>query len=321
MGRYGGEGKGIARTEEGVTFEGPLFILGMSRSGTKLIMALLNRHPSIGIPDWEFHFIARYAYECGKQNWRPDRRWRRSILRTYLNRIGEWGKLNASLKDEGEIAHVVMDTNNSYQDIVKYLMSVTAAIPFGKSGFIWGEKTPTNLNHVKILTEAFPSAKFLHIIRDPRDRALSVRNAWGGNIFMVSEKWRKSVGYADKESMMMKDDFFTIRYEDLLESPRSVLESVCSFLKIPFCKGMLTLESPVERLGDPGDATRTKSEIVPNNTKKFLIELSPDEIRRIDEIVYPVAQKFGYKPINSDIEYIPLSIREKISIPDFGRCK
>ena len=38
-------------------FTGPLFIIGMPRSGTKLLRGLLNRHPMIGIPPSETEFF------------------------------------------------------------------------------------------------------------------------------------------------------------------------------------------------------------------------------------------------------------------------
>ena len=38
-------------------FEGPLFLVGMPRSGTKLLRALLNRHPNISIMTNETEFL------------------------------------------------------------------------------------------------------------------------------------------------------------------------------------------------------------------------------------------------------------------------
>jgi hypothetical protein len=38
-------------------FRGPLFVVGMSWSGTKLLRDLLNQHPQIGIPPSESRFL------------------------------------------------------------------------------------------------------------------------------------------------------------------------------------------------------------------------------------------------------------------------
>ena len=42
-------------------FTGPLFIVGLPRSGTKLLRSLLNNHPEIGIPGAESQFLP-YLY-------------------------------------------------------------------------------------------------------------------------------------------------------------------------------------------------------------------------------------------------------------------
>jgi hypothetical protein len=42
-------------------FEGPIFIVGRPRSGTKLLRELLNQHSRISIPFWESSFIPAYA--------------------------------------------------------------------------------------------------------------------------------------------------------------------------------------------------------------------------------------------------------------------
>ena len=42
---------------DGNNFHGPLFIIGMPRSGTKLLRGLLNQHPQIGIPLSETEFL------------------------------------------------------------------------------------------------------------------------------------------------------------------------------------------------------------------------------------------------------------------------
>ncbi|MFS8609502.1 MAG: sulfotransferase, partial [Gammaproteobacteria bacterium] len=42
---------------DGANWEGPLFVIGMPRSGTKLLRNLLDRHPRIRILPWETDFL------------------------------------------------------------------------------------------------------------------------------------------------------------------------------------------------------------------------------------------------------------------------
>jgi len=47
------------------TFRGPLFVVGVSRSGTKLLRTLLNQHPKIGLPVVESKFIPHMVKRFG----------------------------------------------------------------------------------------------------------------------------------------------------------------------------------------------------------------------------------------------------------------
>ena len=80
------EGNGIKGSTVERAGRGPLFIVGLPRSGTKLIRDLLNRSPEIGIPVEESHFIPYFIAkfgavpEPGNQMWRE--RFMRDLRRT-----------------------------------------------------------------------------------------------------------------------------------------------------------------------------------------------------------------------------------------------
>src|SRR5207247_397312 len=59
-----------------------------------------------------------------------------------------------------------------YPDAIRRVYAVYAEA-HGKSRF--GDKTPPFLMHVRTLAELFPEARFVHLVRDGRDVALSLR--------------------------------------------------------------------------------------------------------------------------------------------------
>ena len=68
--------------------------------------------------------------------------------------------------------------DRNWSTIFEYIFRTFAAKKdYHKS--IWGDKTPGYLLHDELLMQIFPSAKFIHIIRDPRDYVLSVNHTWG----------------------------------------------------------------------------------------------------------------------------------------------
>ena len=66
----------------------------------------------------------------------------------------------------------------------------------------WGEKTPTYVQKMKLIQRALPEARFVHVIRDGRDVALSVldrtvRDLTAGD---VAGRWKKKITKAREDS-------------------------------------------------------------------------------------------------------------------------
>src|SRR5207245_5271517 len=60
-----------------------------------------------------------------------------------------------------------------------FLRIVMEEIASSKAVDRWIDSTPTNIPHMLRIHRDFPDAKFVHIIRDPRDVALSLdKRAW-----------------------------------------------------------------------------------------------------------------------------------------------
>src|SRR3954451_23947811 len=59
----------------------------------------------------------------------------------------------------------------------------------------WGGKTPKYLRRTADIERILPEAHFVHLIRDGRDVALSVGDAWAGRgvIPAQARRWRKEV--------------------------------------------------------------------------------------------------------------------------------
>ncbi len=73
----------------------------------------------------------------------------------------------------------------------------------------------------------------MHLIRDGRDVALSLRKMWfapAGDIAGLASYWRNAVLTA-RASQLEAGRCLEARYEDLVLSPRPVLKTICSLRK------------------------------------------------------------------------------------------
>jgi hypothetical protein len=102
----------------------------------------------------------------------------------------------------------------------------------------WGDKTPIYVEKMDKIAEIFPNAKFIHIIRDGRDVALSMRKSYRGLRFFYMDEyyaaatWRDRINQAKEVgSKLGLGRYLEIRYEDLLFSLEEYIYKICEFLK------------------------------------------------------------------------------------------
>ncbi|NOZ13289.1 MAG: sulfotransferase [Acidobacteria bacterium] len=280
-------------------FEGPLFIVGLSRSGTTLLRSLLNRNSRISLTIEESHFVPFVMRKYGKtadfSSERVKKHLRSDLEKTIIfHRM----KLRGCPMDWDEL-NKRMDLN-SWNEIIRFIFQSFAIKPF-QPGMIWGDKTPRYLPFVPEIKEILPAARFIHIVRDPRDRAMSVHARWNKLFSRSAMEWNRQIRMSRSYPELLGKDYMEIRYEELLSAPEKTMRGLCKFLEIDFEPPMLTLEKADWKYGD----TKGKLHIVPENHNKFAGQLSERKIRRIEEIAYPMMRELGY-PITVAVRYVPV---------------
>ena len=285
-------------------FAGPIFVVGMPRSGTKLLRDLLNNNALISIPEAESHFIPFLINQFGNDMDFADEQKRYLLFQELLNT-----SFYHYMKSDGrELTweHISSQNIKNWQDFIEFVLRFFA--PKSSDEFqIWGDKTPGYITYMAHLKKIFVDAKFVHIIRDPRDYCLSVRSVWGKNLFRAADRWRSSIISARNESKRFSQDYYEIKYEALVTDPSEELRKLCDFLSVPYSQDMIKMEKPSENLGD----TRGIAKIVGSNLKKYQTQLSNSEIKRIEELVTPVAHQLGYEYEADQIKFKPLKAFEQ----------
>ena len=111
----------------------------------------------------------------------------------------------------------------------------------GKSYFI--EQTPWYGQHLASLNGLFPRAKYIHVIRDGRDVAISfARTPWWSNDILENLcQWEREASaiFNCSLNILKPDQLLIVRYEDLVEDPEKTLIGVCSFLGVKFEPALL----------------------------------------------------------------------------------
>lgn len=193
----------------------PIFIVGSVRSGTTMLRLMLDHHPRLGIFG-EFEYGFAWASEDG------------------FPEIDEY------------LAHLEQDRvflRNRHQTppqigtkaMVRALFEELAERT-GKPKV--GAAIHSNFHHIP---EVWPGAKFIHIVRDPRDVARSVMQmGWVGTLWHGAAFWSDAIRKWDQlASVVPAERRFEVRYEDLVADPEQVLTETCEFLGEEFHPEML----------------------------------------------------------------------------------
>jgi len=202
----------------------PFFILGSQRSGTTMLRLMLNNHPNLCVPHetgFVIPFYLKLDHYAPLENKNNLSRLIDDIAQHPHVVNGELIKDKDALlsKKPGDYATLIAEIMRSYADAC------------GKKR--WGDKTPSYTEHIDILYRLFPNAKFIHLLRDGRDVALSLQNlSWGSKcVPRLARDWAAKTVICHKVgNVLPKGSFFELKYENLVLEPQAKLKEICEFL-------------------------------------------------------------------------------------------
>jgi hypothetical protein len=209
----------------------PIFVVGVWRSGTTLLYALLNQHPDI-----------RLFYESDLPVLWP-------IFRLPSGRktwVQKWEYWNAGVsRHDLDPANLGTKINTLGEAVELAGKAYTGA----KGGKIWGCKSPSYYDRLVGLSSEFPDARFIIIWRDPEEICRSVLKAASSALYFARPGMTHKALLASKtlkkqvEAIIeMGASVHQIHYRDLVENPTGTMRSICEFLQVPYNPAVTVLK-------------------------------------------------------------------------------
>jgi hypothetical protein len=129
-----------------------------------------------------------------------------------------------------EVLHA--EGRQTMPDLIRGLLELNARWE-GKTR--WGDKTPYYVLNIPKILEWFPDAQIVHLIRDGRDVALSMfgrrHDFYVYNTYHAAKYWQQYVERGREYGRALRDDqYFELRYEDMLADPEQEMKRLCAFL-------------------------------------------------------------------------------------------
>jgi hypothetical protein len=311
----------------------PIFVCGPARSGTTLLVRLLDSHPDVAVLPEETYLyqdllLRRTLSWCvihlaetmdlprlpAILSLPPFRRFSfagaehlRRRLEIWVQSFGDFSMRSSDVIDTAIPKGITSDRYwQTFLDLYDRL--VPGSLDASR---YWLEKTPSNERFVSLHERAFSGAcRYLHVLRDPRDMAASMLKRWSDRgaderdreFVRICYLWSLSVHLCARGLKAYSGRYYAIRYEDLVRCPVEVMNGVCRFLDIEMNERVLM----PTRLGNdvsPNSSyeeTESASGVISSQVGRFREVLSPAQVRFIENLLRDQMTACGYSTEGSD---------------------
>jgi sulfotransferase family protein len=215
------------------------FIVGSGRCGTTLLRMMLDTHPDLAIPP-ETHFIPTLV----------------ALFQDPSKDLNDFVDLVASFhtwQDFGIDSSALRDALAREPFTLTRALRTFYRLYAEKQGKVrGGDKTPMYFASMCAVQGVLPEARFVHLIRDGRDVALSIKDLWFGpnSIGEAAGWWVARINQA-RSQVPALSWYLEIRYEDLVRDTENILRRICAFIDLPWDPIMLDYPKRVpERLAE-----------------------------------------------------------------------
>ncbi|MDX2115754.1 MAG: sulfotransferase [Planctomycetota bacterium] len=255
-----------------------VIIGGCGRSGTTLLREMLDRHPNLAM-----------------------------------------GPETSILCDMFNPSNVATEWQLSRAEVEALARSSTSVVRFAESFFRqysarrgkprWGDKTPANVRNVARILKQFPRATFIHVIRDGRDVACSLRhhpkeivrkgkiipNTVNRPIAVGARRWLDDT--TGGAAFHGHPRVVEVRYEQLVSDPARELSRLCAALGEDFVPEMAAARDPDRAPREPGRLMNNSNAGDPINTRsvaRWKRDLSPTERQDFARVAGELLVTLGY---------------------------
>lgn len=275
----------------------PFFIVGSGRSGNTLVRRMLMAGEEVSIPP-ESYILPRAARKFLMYNYLP---WNElaALIVAEFESHPEFSHWQLPLLQVQLKARALKGKERSFANIID-LVFQQYAIQQHMKKLPWGDKTPGNALFLDHICSAFPEAKYIHLIRDPRAVFASYVSSGILPATTIAEKndiitlWLDSHQKIEKcKRQFDSNQFIEVHYESLVKQPELQLKTICQHLNIQFKQTMLDYwqKKPDGDMQALQHHANTANPVSDSSLNKWRELVSHDELMLIEKRCLPYYQK------------------------------
>jgi hypothetical protein len=273
----------------------PIFICCCPRSGSTVLARVMNDLPTcVALPEGQF-IVESAARLRQRELGQSDLDELRSFIRAHWH-FRAWG-LPLTLADGPFVPSTFHRFMGNF--VYEYARIQGAS---GEPIRYFVDQYPGNVSHCSHLLRHFPDAKFVHLIRDGRAVAASVKPLdWGPNTALHAARWWKR-HLADGEAMkrlVRPENLIEIRYERLIQDEAGVIADLKRFLDLLDAKTSAGAAYHLPSFTATQHALVSKP-LDPSRIDGWKRRLSRHEIRTFEGVSGQELSRLGYALVHPD---------------------
>lgn len=249
----------------------PLFLIGCPRSGTTFTANLLNSHPEVLMTSETAVFIL--ADDIIKKA-----------------REGVASGINYGKQYHGLLSDMLA---RNYRSLIEAYYERIADEQQRQYLSYWGEKHPHMHECIDRVEAEFPGARYVYIVRDPRDSACSIADMIGVDYVSAINNWKVFAdAYEAFVATLAPNRVLTLRYEDIVDDYYAAATTVFKWLELPIAAQVLDFIHAAKDID--AHTTRTKKNFVAKSIGRWKGRLGSNDIDLTNALVGDYLDKYGY---------------------------
>lgn len=290
-------------------YDSPIFVVGHRKTGTTLVLELLDGHPALVVLPGESNHFRQFRPQSehldARERADEAQRWwlLRLISPSGIPPFWALGKPWELERDPYErftqrllelaVAHPVRDV----------LGLVAVALGEGRDPGAWVEKTPGHERYADEILGLYPHARFVHVLRDPRSVAAAITRLDRAterqtDLVAIALDARSSFLAAERNAKRLGESrYLVVRYEDLVAEPEQTMRRVAELLGIDFRESLLvpTVGGVEATSNSAWSARKVTGAIESRRLELWREELDERSASLVASITAPAAARFDYR--------------------------
>ena len=284
----------------------PIFLCGHRKSGTSMFLNLFDGNKDINVFPTDINLL--YAYypivEKNLDNTNKKKRLKRILFKEFSN--NKLIKKSIDLNSYSELFFKKVKENYSTKNLIYHLLNIyNENFTAKKTSSIICKETSVEIYATEI-KKWFKNAKFIHLIRDPRDNYSALKSGLKkyyskfnddklSMLFSIIFRYLNGLESAEINKKIIGKDYYVCRFEDLIFSPKKEMKKICKFLKINFSADLIVPTILGSQTYGNNFNKLKLNKISKINVGNWTKRIDKDEAAILEHYFYKFMKQYGYK--------------------------